>query len=77
MNIAKESNISISGSEVIGLIPKKCLTQTAQYFNNSNKVEDAIEILGLNTIYPFNASIKILDDYFNPTISQKPFITRS
>lgn len=68
--LAAEKNISLVGSEVIGLIPEICLleagtfAQQAMGKENSSKEEliaQAIDFMGLNRLKPFLPEEKILE----------------
>jgi glutamate formiminotransferase/formiminotetrahydrofolate cyclodeaminase len=66
MKLAKEYNISVSGSELIGLIPKKSMIDAGDYFNPESKTDsEAIacvkKTLNLNEVKPFDVSKHILD----------------
>ena len=56
-------NVSVSGSEVVGLVPLESILQAAEYYikkdnlfiiDESMKVRLAIHKLGLSSIAPFN-----------------------
>lgn len=61
--MAVELGTSVSGSEVIGLIPLKCLEETADFINVDFKTnpEAVLKHLGLNDVKPFDASTMILE----------------
>lgn len=66
--IAKNYNIELSGSELIGLIPKQALIDSGQfYYSSSNKatdehlIESAIKGLGLDNLKPFDPQERILE----------------
>lgn len=66
MNLAKEYNISVSGSELIGLIPKKSMIEAGYYFNAECKdsqeaLETAKNTLNLNEVKRFDLTDHILD----------------
>lgn len=66
--IAKEFNVELTGSELVGLIPKKSLIDTVHYFNkneelNENEcIKSAIQILGLNSIKPFDENKQVIEN---------------
>jgi len=67
--IASEMNVSVTGSEIVGLAPLKSLIDAALFYTRRNSVNKsdseniaiAIEYLGLNTLYHFIPEEKILD----------------
>jgi glutamate formiminotransferase/formiminotetrahydrofolate cyclodeaminase len=66
MKLAKEYNISVSGSELIGLIPKKSMIDAGYYFNpelktDSEAIACAKKTLNLNEVKPFDVSKHVLD----------------
>ena len=65
-NLAKAYNIEVSGSELIGLIPKKSMIEAGYYFNTSCKndieaLESAKNTLNLNEVKRFDLTEHILD----------------
>jgi len=69
--LANEIGVKLTGSEVIGLIPERCLLEAGSFVSaeRSEKmpkdkqllVHYAIELLGLNKLKPFNEQEKILE----------------
>lgn len=69
--LAHQMNVELAGSEVIGLIPEKCLLEVGEYammkeenqsgINNAMLVQKAIELLGLNKLKPFDPQEKVLE----------------
>lgn len=69
--LAHEMNVELVGSEVIGLIPEKCLLEAGKFaiMNEKNNTESsneflvqkAIELLGLNKLKPFDPQEKVLE----------------
>ena len=56
----------MTGSELVGLIPLKSLIDTVDYykandFSQKEKVEKAVEILGLNNVKKFNAKEQVIE----------------
>jgi len=65
-NLAKAYNIEVSGSELIGLIPKKAMIEAGYYFNTDCKnsleaIETAKKTLHLNEVKRFEVKDHILD----------------
>ncbi len=71
-NLAGKFNIQVTGSEIIGLLPKEALLESAKfYLNKQNRImqgiphEEAFDIviknLNLNQIEPFIPSQKVLE----------------
>lgn len=69
--LAEASGIEINGSELVGLIPKKCLIDAADHFVPGNqmdeeeKIKSAVEILGLNAVKPFDIEKQIIEEALN------------
>jgi len=65
--LAIEFDTQVTGSEVVGMIPKSMLLQAGRDFMKSDEADDssliqlAIEQLGLNDVLPFVPERKILD----------------
>lgn len=69
--LANELNVELAGSEVIGLIPEKCLLEAGQFMlmKEGIELEDskqliihrAIEFMGLNKLKPFEPQEKVLE----------------
>ena len=66
-SLAQKYGVEVSGSELIGLIPKAALAETgALYLKNSHateeeKIESAIHQLGLDELKPFDKQKRILE----------------
>jgi len=67
---AAELNLSVTGSEVVGLVPLKSILQAAEYYierdnlfilDESQKVHLAVHKLGLSSISPFRPEEKIIE----------------
>ena len=68
---AAERGIRVTGSELVGLIPKKAMLDAADYFlakqerslgiSESEKIKIAVKSLGLDDLKPFNPQEKIID----------------
>ena len=70
---AEKYDITVTGSELIGLIPLKALTDAGKYYfgkmqmtgnpNEAELVNRAVQELGLNELKPFNPNERIIE-YF-------------
>ena len=68
---ARERGVRVTGSELVGLIPKKALIDAADYFlkkqrrslgiSEKEKIKIAIKSLGLDDLSPFEPSEKIIE----------------
>ena len=67
---AKELNIAVAGSEIVGVVPLESLLMAADYYiekeglfiyQEQQKVRLAVERLGLNSVAPFNPKEKIIE----------------
>lgn len=67
---AKELNLSVVGSEVVGLVPKSAMLAAADFYiqkenlfmvDEEHKVRLAIDRLGLNSLRQFNTKEKIIE----------------
>ncbi len=68
---AQERGIRVTGSEIVGLVPLKCLIDAADYFlrkqerslgiSESEKVKIAVKSLGLDDLAPFDANKKVIE----------------
>ncbi|MEN8212607.1 MAG: glutamate formimidoyltransferase, partial [Thermodesulfobacteriota bacterium] len=67
---AKELNVAVTGSEIVGVIPLEAILMAAEYYiekenlfvlEEDQKVRLAIERLGLNCVAPFNPQEKIIE----------------
>lgn len=68
---AQERGIRVTGSEVVGLIPKQSLLDAADYFlkkqqrsigiSDKEKIKIAVKSLGLDDLAPFNPEEKIIE----------------
>lgn len=70
-NKAAERGIRVTGSELVGLIPKQCLLDAADYFlkkqerslgiSEKEKIKIAVKSLGLDDLAPFNPQEKVIE----------------
>jgi len=77
---AAERGMRVTGSELVGLIPLKCLVDAGEYFlkkqqrsigvSEKEKVKIAIKSLGLDDLFPFDPNKKIIE-YLMRDPSQK------
>ncbi|BBO83965.1 hypothetical protein DSCO28_45310 [Desulfosarcina ovata subsp. sediminis] len=67
---ARELNIAVAGSEVVGVVPLASLLMAADYYiekeglfiyQEEQKIRLAVERLGLNSVAPFNPKEKIIE----------------
>ena len=69
--IAHELNVEVNGSELVGLIPLRCLIEAAEFYS-SEKIEDetskiniAAVYLGLNAVKVFDSKSQIIEFALN------------
>jgi len=70
-NKAQERGIRVTGSELVGLIPRQCLLDAADYFlakqqrssgiPEKEKIKIAVKSLGLDDLAPFNPEEKVIE----------------
>ena len=64
---AKQYNTKVTGSEIVGLVPKKALTFAGEFYEKNKKLSEddlvniAIEKLGLSDLYPFKPEEKVIE----------------
>ncbi len=67
---AKELNIAVGGSELVGLIPLEAMLMAAEYYiekenlfilDEATKIKLVVERLGLNSVHPFKPKEKIIE----------------
>ncbi len=68
---AKEHGVSVTGTEIIGLLPLQALTDAGRYFlqkeglpteiTEAALIEKAIRTMGLDELRPFNADEKVIE----------------
>lgn len=78
---ARDRGIRVTGSEIVGLVPLKCLTDAADYFlekqnrslgiSEAEKVKIAIKSLGLDDLAPFDPKKKVIEYMIEETDSSK------
>src|ERR1051325_7989968 len=68
---AMKRGLRVTGSEVVGLLPKKCLVEAGKYFLRKQKwsegasqedlIETAVRSMGLNELKPFDPKEKVIE----------------
>nr|MDQ6911748.1 cyclodeaminase/cyclohydrolase family protein [Verrucomicrobiota bacterium] len=68
---ANKRGLRVTGSEIVGMVPKKCLIEAGKYFLRKQKwsegaaeeelIEIAIRSMGLNEVKPFDPKEKIIE----------------
>ncbi len=81
---AAKRGLRVTGSEVVGLLPKKCLTDAGRYFLRKQKwsegaseeelIDIAIRSMGLNELKPFDPKEKIIELKMESTASRKSLV---
>lgn len=64
--IAKQNGVEIAGSELIGLIPLRCIMEAGAFYvgdkaSEKEKIDGAINNLGLSSVVPFNPQERIIE----------------
>lgn len=71
--LAEQYGVQTKGSELIGLIPKEAIIVAGEFylagknFSDSEKIQAAIEGMGLNYLVPFEPNKRLLEDVLNKT----------
>ncbi len=81
---AFQRGLRVTGSEIIGLVPKKCLIDAAKFYlkkqnrstglNEEELIQFAIHTLGLNEIKPFDYRKKIIEYAIQDTEKEKKLL---
>jgi glutamate formiminotransferase / formiminotetrahydrofolate cyclodeaminase len=68
---ASKRGLRVTGSEVVGMLPKKCLVEAGKYFlrkqqwsegaSDENLIDIAVRSMGLNELKPFDPKEKIIE----------------
>ena len=68
---ASKRGLRVTGSEVVGMLPKKCLVEAGKYFLRKQKwsegaseeelIDIAIRSMGLNELKPFDPKERIIE----------------
>ena len=80
---AGKRGLRVTGSEVVGMLPKKCLTEAGKYYLRKQKwsegaaeeelIDIAIRSMGLNELKPFDPKEKIIELRME-TVSEKSLL---
>src|SRR5437588_4600397 len=81
---ASQRGLRVTGSEIVGMVPKKCLTDAGRYFLRKQKwsegaseeelIDIAIRSMGLNELKPFDPKEKIIEFKMDPATSKKSLL---
>ncbi len=75
--IAARYDLSVTGSELIGLIPKEALITAGKYFNEranateKELIESAVEALGLSEFKPFEVRKRVLEYVLEDQLNER------
>ena len=81
---ASKRGLRVTGSEIVGMVPKKCLVDAGRYFLRTQKwsegaseeelVDIAIRSMGLNELKPFDPKEKIIEFKMESATSEKSLL---
>src|SRR5438094_2504608 len=81
---ATKRGLRVTGSEIVGMLPKKCLVDAGKYFLRKQKcsegaseeelIDIAIRSMGLNELKPFDPKEKIIEFKMESTASKKSLL---
>jgi glutamate formiminotransferase/formiminotetrahydrofolate cyclodeaminase len=81
---ASKRGLRVTGSEIVGMVPKKCLVDAGRYFLRKQKwsegaseeelIDIAIRSMGLNELKPFDPKEKIIEFKMESPISKKSLL---
>src|SRR5437764_8635294 len=81
---AGKRGLRVTGSEIVGMLPKKCLVDAGKYFLRKQKCSEgvseeeladiAIRSMGLNELKPFDPKEKIIEFKMDPATSKKSLL---
>ncbi len=81
---AAARGIRVTGSEIVGLIPKKVLIDAAHHYLNrqhrshgiseEEKIKIAVKSMGLDDLNPFNAKEKVIEYMIDNESNEKPLV---
>ena len=81
---ASKRGLRVTGSEIVGMLPKKCLVDAGKYFLRKQKcsegaseeelIDIAIRSMGLNELKPFDPKEKIIEVKMNAATSKKSLL---
>jgi glutamate formiminotransferase / formiminotetrahydrofolate cyclodeaminase len=82
---ASKRGLRITGSEIVGMLPKKCLVDAGKYFlrkqqwsegaSEEELIDIAIRSMGLNELKPFDPKEKIIEFKMDSAPSKKSLLT--
>jgi glutamate formiminotransferase/formiminotetrahydrofolate cyclodeaminase len=81
---ANKRGLRVTGSEIVGMVPKKCLVDAGRYFLRKQKwsegaseeelIDIAIRSMGLSELKPFDPREKIIEFKMESAASKKPLL---
>ncbi|HEY2625284.1 MAG TPA: glutamate formimidoyltransferase [Candidatus Udaeobacter sp.] len=81
---ASKRGLRVTGSEIVGMLPKKCLVDAGKYFlrkqqwsegaSEEELIDIAIRSMGLNELKPFNPKEKIIEFKMDSAPSKKSLL---
>src|SRR5438094_4391780 len=81
---ATKRGLRVTGSEIVGMLPKKCLVDAGKYFLRKQKwsegaseeelIDIAIRSMGLNELKPFDPKEKIIEFKMDSATSKKSLL---
>lgn len=81
---ASKRGLRVTGSEIVGMVPKKCLVDAGKYFLRKQKcsegaseeelIDVAIRSMGLNELKPFDPKEKIIEFKMDSATSKKSLL---
>ena len=81
---ANKRGLRVTGSEIVGMLPKKCLVDAGKYFLRKQKcsegsseeelIDIAIRSMGLNELKPFDPKEKIIEFKMDSATSKKSLL---
>jgi glutamate formiminotransferase/formiminotetrahydrofolate cyclodeaminase len=81
---ATKRGLRVTGSEIVGMVPKKCLVDAGKYFLRKQKwsegaseeelIDIAIRSMGLNELKPFDPKEKIIEFKMDSATSKKSLL---
>lgn len=84
---AAQRGLRVTGSEVVGLLPKKCLLEAGKYFlrkqqwsegaSEEELIDIAVRSMGLSELKSFDPQEKIIELKMESTASKKPLVKMS
>src|SRR4030081_4103828 len=83
---ASKRGLRVTGSEIVGMVPKKCLTDAGRYFLRKQKwsegaseeelIDIAVRSMGLSELKPFDPKEKIIELKMEADASKKSLLKR-